>query len=294
MRSIYNAYSFTVSPSTYLVALPVGLIAISGWLVTSESGSFLVGRRTSRIQQVARHNTSEGATSSLIEVEAAARLDHGRYAWVDPDSTAAGFLGSDSTARPLGSRPGTSASWLEMQTSTLSATRNRDLPPIPGTVEIADSEKPFFETVPADAGFHIAADEATRVDMQKKIVTFNGHVKLASPQFNLTSTKLVVHLGDDHKSFNLMEATGSVDVVLTGVPEDKKYRGQSGVAVYDTNKGTLTMTNWPKIQGSGQELVAAEESTRVILVPKTGKMTTEGRAQTRIAKRLMEESTAKR
>jgi lipopolysaccharide export system protein LptA len=100
----------------------------------------------------------------------------------------------------------------------------------------------------------------------------------------------VVHLGQDKKSFRLLEATGSVDVQLTGVPDDKKYRGQSGVAVYDPAKGTLTLTGWPKIQGSGQELVAAEEGTRVVLMPKTGKMHTEGRAQTRVAKRLMEES----
>jgi hypothetical protein len=62
--------------------------------------------------------------------------------------------------------------------------------------------------------------------------------------------------------------------------------------VYDPGKGTLVLTDWPKIQGSGQELVAAEAGTRVVLIPKTGKMTTEGRAQTRIAKRLMEETAA--
>lgn len=150
--------------------------------------------------------------------------------------------------------------------------------------------EPFFETVPADSGFHIAADEATKLDMAKETVTFNGHVKLASPQFHLSATRLVVHLGKDKKSFRLLEASGSVDVQLTGVPDDKKYRGQSGIAIYDPTKGTLTLTGWPKIQGSGQELVAAEESTRVILIPKTGRMFTEGRAQTRIAKRLMEES----
>jgi lipopolysaccharide transport protein LptA len=155
------------------------------------------------------------------------------------------------------------------------------------------SANPHFETVPSDSGFHIAADEATKLDMEKQTVTFNGHVKLASPQFSLTATKLIVHLGKDKKSFRLLEATGSVDVQLTGVPDDKKYRGQSGAAVYDPAKGTLTLPGWPKIQGSGQELVAAEASTRIILVPKTGKMLTEGRAQTRIAKRLMAEPAAR-
>jgi lipopolysaccharide transport protein LptA len=151
---------------------------------------------------------------------------------------------------------------------------------------------PAFETVPPDSGFHIAADEATKLDMERETVTFSGRVKLASPQFHLTATKLVVYLGKDKKSFHKLEATGEVDVQLTGVPDDKKYRGQSGVAVYEPGRGTLTLTGWPKIQGSGQELVAADASTRVILIPKTGKMLTEGRAQTRVAKRLMEESPA--
>ena len=185
-----------------------------------------------------------------------------------------------------------STNWLAAQPTKAATPTGGELPPIPGFAEMVPPAQPFFETVPADSGFHIAADEATKVDMEKETVTFNGHVKLASPQFHLTSTKMVVHLGKDKKSFRLLEATGSVDVQLTGVPDDKKYRGQSGVAVYDPAKGTLVLTGWPKIQGSGQELVAAEESTRIILVPKTGKMLTEGRAQTRIAKRLMEETAA--
>jgi lipopolysaccharide transport protein LptA len=281
-----------VSPSTYLIAVPLGLIAAASWLAKLEGDSFSIGRRTAGIQQVAHHQNSALAAVGPSDVEPQSRLDHGRYGWNGQEGSAGTLVGTDASFRPLGGRSGPPVSWLAMQPQKSARTTDSELPPIPGFVEIPAPAEPLFETVPADSGFHIAADEATKLDMGKQTVTFNGHVKLASPQFHLTSTKLVVHLGKDKKSFRLLEATGSVDVQLTGVPDDKKYRGQSGVGVYDPGKGTLVLTGWPKIQGSGQELVAADENTRITLVPKTGKMVTEGRAQTRIAKRLMEETAA--
>jgi lipopolysaccharide transport protein LptA len=275
-----------------LIAIPLSVIAISGWLVKVESDSFSKGRRTSGIQQVAHHGKSASAPAGPSDSEPQSRLDHERYGWAGHEGDGGALVGDYTMNRPLGGRPMPSINWLAMQPPKAATPKGGELPAIPGYLDMVAPAEPFFETVPADSGFHIAADEATKVDMEKETVTFNGHVKLASPQFHLTATKLVVHLGKDKKSFRLLEATGSVDVQLTGVPDDKKYRGQSGVAVYDPGKGTLVLTGWPKIQGSGQELVAAEESTRVILVPKTGKMLTEGRAQTRIAKRLMEETAA--
>ena len=269
------------------------MIAVSGWLVKVESDSFSTGNRTSSIQQVPRHGNGRASTQPLSEATPPLRLDHERYGWLNHPQQGGGLLGTDSVSRALGARASRSADWMDRQISELEKNHNSvELPDIPGYVEMPEAEAPFFETVPADSGFHIAADEATKLDMGKQTVTFNGHVKLVSPQFHLTATKLIVHLGKDKKSFRLLEAVGSVDVQLTGVPDDKKYRGQSGVATYDPNKGTLVLTEWPKIQGSGQELIAADAGTRVTLIPKTGKMLTEGRAQTRVAKRLMEESAA--
>ena len=281
-----------MSPSTYLVAIPLSVIAVSGWLVKIEGDSFTSGKRTSGIQQMPHYAAIPNYKGS-VEAEAPARLDHERYGWVGGENSVGGLQGADVPRRPLGGRPMMmSTDWLEKQSMSTRTAAKTELPSIPGFIAMPAQEQPFFETVPADSGFHIAADEATKLDMGKQTVTFNGHVKLASPQFHLTATKLVVYLGKDKKSFNRLEATGSVDVQLTGVPDEKKYRGQSGMAVYEPAKGTLTLTGWPKIQGSGQELIAAEESTRVILTPKTGRMVTEGRAQTRVAKRLMEESAA--
>ena len=124
-----------------------------------------------------------------------------------------------------------SIDWLAQQSSKLVQPSGGELPPIPGYAEMPTPAAPSFETVPADSGFHIAADEATKLDMEKQTVTFNGHVKLASPQFHLTATKLVVHLGKDKKSFRLLEATGAVDVQLTGVPampESAEHGGAHG------------------------------------------------------------------
>jgi lipopolysaccharide transport protein LptA len=280
-----------VAPSLHLIAVPLGFIALSVWLVKEQGDTFSTGRRTSGIQQIARHST--GVAVTRLDVEPPSRLDHERYGWTSGETEGGTPLGANVMYRPLGGRPMPSIDWLAQQSSKFVQPSSGELPPIPGYAEMSTPAAPSFETVPADSGFHIAADEATKLDMEKQTITFNGHVKLASPQFHLTATKLVVHLGKDKKSFRLLEATGAVDVQLTGVPDDKKYRGQSGVATYDPGQGTLTLTSWPKIQGSGQELVAAEEGTRVVLIPKTGKMTTQGRAQTRIAKRLMEEGSAK-
>lgn len=277
-----------MSASTYLVAIPLSVIAVSSWLVQVESGTFSQGNRTASIQQVPRHSYGRAPTNQLGEPEPTVRLDHDRYGWTGSQQEGGALLGTDTTsARPLGSRPGRTQDWLDRQIARLPG--RLELPDIPGVVDLPSPSESFFETVPADSGFHIAANEATKMDMGKNTVTFNGQVKLASPQFHLTATKMIVHLGKDKKSFRLLEAAGDVDVQLTGVPDDKKYRGQSNVAIYDPGKGTLTLTGWPKIQGSGQELIAAEESTKVVLIPKTGKMDTVGRAQTRIAKRLMEE-----
>lgn len=274
-----------MTPSTYLIAVPLSLIAISGWLVKVESDSFTQGTRNSQIQQVP--NYAAGRAAVGVQPPAATELtfDHARL-------SAAGPLGEDEIMRPLGARATRRPSWIDSGSPTASSSKGKSakLPEIGDFREQARPEDAAFEAVPSDSGFHITADEATRVDMGNLKVVFRGHVSLSSPQFHLTGDELVVHLGKDRTSFKMMEASGGVNVRLTGVPPEKRYRGQSQNAVYDPGKGTLVMTGWPKIQGQGQELVAAEQGTRVLLYPKTGKMLTEGRAQTRIAKRLMEEA----
>lgn len=282
-----------MSPSTYLVAVPLSLIAISGWLVKVENDSFSKGKRTSQLQQIPSHAGGRTAVGVQPPVAAELTLEHDRYAWRDEGTGASlAQLGRDATSRPLGARPSSRTDWLNQQTEAAPGKTVAQLPEIADYRTVPPAKETSFDAVAAESGFHITADEATRVDMGAQKVVFNGNVRMTSPQFHLTGNQLIVHLGKDKTSFKMLEASGSVKVQLTGVPEDKRYRGQSSAAVYDPAKGTLVMTGWPKIQGQGQELVAAEQGTKVLLYPKTGKMLTEGRAQTRVAKSLMEESAA--
>ncbi|RBP47684.1 lipopolysaccharide transport protein LptA [Roseimicrobium gellanilyticum] len=278
-----------MTPSTYLIAVPLSLIAISGWLVKVENDSFTKGTRTSQIQQVPNYAGGRTAVGVQPPVSGELTFEHSRFAWAKDDGSAPGPLGEDVGQRPLGARALPRAHWIDSGNAAPRA-KSSKLPEIGDFREQPAPEDLAFEAVQSGSGFHITADEATRVDMGNLKVVFRGRVSLSSPQFHLTGEELVVHLGKDRTSFKMMEAKGAVNVQLTGVPPEKRYRGQSQNAVYDPGKGTLVMTGWPKIQGQGQELVAAEQSTRVLLYPKTGKMLTEGRAQTRVAKRLMEEA----
>lgn len=278
-----------MTPSTYLIAVPLSLIAISSWLVKVESDSFTKGSRNSQIQQIPSHAGGRTAIGVQPPVAAELSLEHARFGWANDDEPGLASMGEDVVRRPLGARPVRRLNWLD---SSRQSTANKalQLPEIADFRSQSPPADPAFEAVPSESGFHITADEATRVDMGAQKVVFRGHVSMTSPQFHLAGEELVVHLGKDKTSFKLVEAKGDVKVQLTGVPPEKRYRGQSSTAIYDPGKGTLVMTGWPKIQGQGQELVAAEQGTRVLLYPKTGKMLTEGRAQTRIAKRMMEEA----
>lgn len=280
-----------MSPSVYLVAIPLGLIAVTGWLVKSESDSFAQAKRSMDIQNASRRGGPSVRT--LEESPAIVRMDHVRYGLQEGEESAAGTLGNVAAMRPLGSRSSQSMDWMTAQALRASATPSMNKTEIPGYIETAVPEV-AFETVTTEAGYHITADEATKLDMAANKVIFNGHVMMTSPQFKLSADQLIVHLGDDKKTFKFIEANQSVKVELTGVPPEKRYRGQSQKAIYEPSKDSIVMTGWPKIQGQGQELIAAEEKTKITMFSKTGKMFTEGRAQTRVSKQLMAEESAKK
>ncbi|CAN5667491.1 hypothetical protein BH11VER1_BH11VER1_17150 [soil metagenome] len=278
-----------MSPSVYLVAVPLGLIAVTSWLVKSESDSFAQAKRSVNIQDQSRRGTP--VPPPAVVDPAAARMDHERYGWQDGENASANTLGSIAAMRPLGSRPSQPVDWMAAQAlRASSAAMNKT--EIPGYIESAVPEV-VFETVTTEAGYHITADEATKLDMTGNNVIFNGHVMMTSPQFKLSADQLIVHLGSDKKTFKFIEANQSVRVELVGVPEEKRYRGQSQKAIYEPSKDSIVLTGWPKVQGQGQELIAAEEKTKITMFSKTGKMFTEGRAQTRVSKQLMAEESAK-
>lgn len=280
-----------MSPSVYLVAIPLGLIAVTGWLVKSESDSFAQSKRSMDLQNVSRKGGP--SVRDLVESPAITRMDHIRYGVQEGEEAPASPLGSVQAMRPLGARSSQPIDWMAAQAQRASAAASMNKTEIPGYIESATPEV-AFETVTTESGYHITADEATKLDMTGNKVVFNGHVMMTSPQFKLSADQLIVHLGSDKKTFKFIEANQSVKVELTGVPEEKRYRGQSQKAIYEPSKDSIVMTGWPKIQGQGQELVAAEEKTKITMFSKTGKMFTEGRAQTRVSKQLMAEESARK
>lgn len=281
-----------MSPSLYLVAIPFGLIAVTSWLVKSESDSFAKSKRSEDIQNSSRRGAPVPRT--LEDIPVAARMDHERYGWQEGEDSAANTLGSVTAMRPLGARSTHPLDWMTSQVPHTSASSSMNKTEIPGYIESSGSEVASFQTVTTESGYNITADEATKLDMAANKVIFNGHVMMTSPQFKLSANQLIVHLGSDKKTFKFIEANESVKIELVGVPEEKRYRGQSAKAIYEPSTDSIVMTGWPKVQGQGQELIAAEEKTKITLFSKTGKMFTEGRAQTRVSKQLMAEEAVKK
>ncbi|MEZ0276920.1 MAG: hypothetical protein ACAH88_18570, partial [Roseimicrobium sp.] len=76
-----------MTPSTYLIAVPLSLIAISGWLVKVENDSFSRGTRNSQLQQVPNHAGGRTAVGVQPPVAAELSLEHARFGWANDDET---------------------------------------------------------------------------------------------------------------------------------------------------------------------------------------------------------------
>lgn len=199
------------------------------------------------------------------------------------------MLGRDSAPRQPGERSRMAPDWLSVQQSNASNKTPR--PDIAAATDSPPPRDPLSEPIATESGYQITSGEVTRLDMGTGRVVFNKNVHMVSPQFNLTCDQLVVHLGKDKNSMELAEAHGSVNILLTGVPPEKAYRSQSTNATFHPLKSKIVLTGWPKAKGVSQEQVAAESTTRMTLFTKTGRLLTEGRAQTRVTKSFIGEST---
>ena len=275
-----------MTASTYIGITAVGLVALSGWLVKVDNDAYSGTAKDLEFQKMAKYPSRARTVESPLDP--AAKLDHTRYGWVAPDGANSVSPDLLAASRPMGARVETKAPLIVPTVKSYESRSMQDLSEIPGALDQGVAAEPVFETVAAESGYHINADEADKVGNGSERIIFRGHVTLTSPTFNLTSDQLTMHMGKEGETFKLAEAKGSVKVQLVGVPLEKRYRGQSEAAVYDPKKGTLLMTGWPKIQGDGQELVAAAADTKITMYPATGKLNTEGRAQTRVARHFME------
>lgn len=288
-----------MSPVGYLVAIPFGLITLSVWWVRHEDQSFNTSKRTCAIQVRPRHRENDKKPVTVEELNPALRIDFERYGATP--GTGGNNLGRDVVFRPVGERPDPAKDWLDTAPPPSSraahakggAARDGGAP-----TKIADFQDspppadPLEAVLPDEAGYNIVADEVTNIELGKQRVVFKGNVRMKSPQFYLTSHQLVIFLGKDKSTMKSAEATGDVNVRLTNVPAEKACRTQSGKAVYDPNKDTLTLSDWPKIKSQSQEQIAAAADTKMTIVTKTGKMSTDGKALTRISKAFATETTS--
>jgi lipopolysaccharide transport protein LptA len=263
-----------VSPSTYIFTIPAVLVAVSAWLVHWENGRFFEPRRTAELQSLPRYSKSSPLASAAPE--------RGLVKLNDPASRP---LGNDLPMRGMGERAPRPRSWLATPPPAIKT--GAELPPIPGYVEPPVVEDVEFTPVTTESGFHITSNEVSKLGSQTNRLHFSGNVKMTSPQFHLDSDQLIIRLGKD-EAVEQADAAGHVQVRLVNMPPEKTFRAQSHKALYDPKAGKLTLTGWPKVQGKDREIVAAEEGARIFLYPQTGKLLTEGRTQTRVAKDLVE------
>jgi lipopolysaccharide transport protein LptA len=278
-----------VTASTYISIAAVSIVAASSWLVQIVNDAHVDSAKNLDLHRVPHF--PERRNKSTTQAEPAAKLDHVRYGGLGPESDSPPAQGVP--FRSMGARMEPRARAPQPEVNSYEGRSLNELPEIVGTIDQGTPAEPIFDTVTPESGYHINADEADKVGSKSEKIIFKGHVTLTSPTFNLVADQLIMHMGKDGEAFKKAEALGSVKVQLVGVPVEKRYRGQSEAAVYNPSAGSLVMSGWPKIQGDGQEIVASASDTKITLYPATGKMNTEGRAQTRVARHFVEGAGAK-
>lgn len=274
--------------SPYIISVPLGLIAIASFVARHQDRSFQTGSRTADIQGIPRGIPAAEAGEVAHPAPAGPRLDDERYGFGEA-AIGGALLGRDTPRRGLGERFAAPPDWLSVPQP--GAIKKSPLPDIAGYAETLPPRDPLAEPIASESGYQITSDEVSRLDMETGRVVFDKNVRMVSPQFHLTCDQLVVHLDKDMSSMKFSEAHGSVNILLTGVPPEKAYRGQSADAVFYPGKNQIVLTGWPKAKGANQEQVAAESTTRMTLFTKTGRLITEGRAQTRVSRTFLNEST---
>jgi lipopolysaccharide transport protein LptA len=135
---------------------------------------------------------------------------------------------------------------------------------------------------PKDAKTEITSKKQATFDNATSIAEFEGSVVVKDPQFTLFCDQLRVTLSKDRKGLQLVEAFGNVIIVQENTDDagkKTKATGRSGKAVYEPISGDVTLTTWPSVQHDINMQVATEEST-VMILNRSGKMTTKGGSRT--------------
>jgi lipopolysaccharide export system protein LptA len=115
------------------------------------------------------------------------------------------------------------------------------LAPLPeGPVRLRSQEK----TEPRRGGFNLAdstviTSDDLAMDMERKIATFTGHVKVVDPQGTMTADKMIVYLaqeGENQNGVKRIEASGGVTIAQQG------SKAMSDEAVYDAATQTVVLS----------------------------------------------------
>jgi lipopolysaccharide transport protein LptA len=135
---------------------------------------------------------------------------------------------------------------------------------------------------PKDAKTEITSKKQATFDNITSVAEFEGSVVVKDPQFTLFCDTLRVTMSKDRKGLQLVEAFGNVIIVQENTDDaGKKVKatGRSGKAVYEPVSGDVTLTTWPSVQHDINMQVATEEGT-VMILNRSGKMTTKGGSRT--------------
>lgn len=260
--------------TTYIVTAQIGLIAASAVLVnldwkkgqTKRSG---LGTSVPSVEISPPVPTVPARPLPPTEIS--------RFALIEQEE-AETTVESGQTDRPMGfggqnskGHPGSSFTGTKAPTAAKQA-------PVGAAIE----SPPEFDPVPENVGYHILADAATNFDLNSRTIVFSGHVSLKCSEFAMSAERLVVHMDSKQQTLKKLVANGKVDIHLTGVPEQERFRGQSEEAVFDPATGGITLSGWPRIQGQGREHQASTPTTKMTLYTMHPRLATEGRAQTRL------------
>lgn len=147
--------------------------------------------------------------------------------------------------------------------------------------------QPTIEQAPPKDAIVITAEEEAQFDSSQHRAVFLGKVAVDDKQFYMTCDKLTVYLKkDEGGGMERAEAEGSVNILQKkeGTPDEELSRGRAQQAIYEPDKGTVTLIGAPEVQQGINLHRASEYGTRMILNP-TGQLQTEGPSRTFIQDR---------
>ncbi|MCX6900469.1 MAG: LptA/OstA family protein [Verrucomicrobia bacterium] len=188
---------------------------------------------------------------------------------------------------------------LTPTTSPMLPRASESLPP-PGAVRLrAPDTTAARRALPLAQSTVVTSDDLV-MDMEKKVATFTGHVKVVDAQGTMTADKMIVYLtqqGDSESGVRRIEATGGVviaqagskaigdeaiysavdrTVVLSGAAQVQTDQGivTGETVIYDMAKGTANVKGRPRLILPGQG-----GSSKTTLFPASPKPQTQPKPQ---------------